>query len=236
MDKHRRIKLAAAGVAALLLVVALGATAAVGASLVMSSSDDSQAVIDDAAAELGVEPSALEGALRKALKNRVDDAVEQGRLTQEQGAELKERIDAGETPFLFGGFGRFHGPGPDGGPHSRMLAGLETAASYLGLTQDELRDQLRGGDTLAQIAKEEGKSVDGLVQALVEAAKKKLDAAVAAGRLTEERADLIEQDLEERTRDLVNGELRRGPFGPDRPFGGGFRFHGDFTPFGGPRS
>ena len=114
MDKHRRIKLAAAGVAALLLVVALGATAAVGASLVMSSSDESQAVIDDAAAELGVEPSALEGALEKALKNRVDEAVEQGRLTQEQGAELKERIDAGETPFLFGGFGRFHGPGPDG--------------------------------------------------------------------------------------------------------------------------
>ena len=38
---------------------------------------------------------------------------------------------------------------------------------------------------------------------------------------------MIEQDLEERTTDLVNGELRRGPFGPDRRFGGGFRFHGD---------
>ena len=57
--------------------------------------------------------------------------------------------------------------------------------------------------------------------------KKELDAAVAAGRLTEERADMIEQNLEDRTTDLVNGELRRGPFGPDRRFGGGFRLHGD---------
>ncbi|MBA3333796.1 MAG: hypothetical protein H0U30_07390 [Actinobacteria bacterium] len=65
MDRHDKIKLAAAAVAALLLAVALGATAAVGASRVLSSSDDGQTVIDDAAAELGVEPSALEGAPRK---------------------------------------------------------------------------------------------------------------------------------------------------------------------------
>lgn len=119
---------------------------------------------------------------------------------------------------------------------SGRLAGLETAASYLGLTRDELREQLRDGDTLADIARGEGTSVDGLVQALVDAAKKKLDEAVASGRLTRDRADMIEQGLEERTTDLVNGELRRGPFGPDRRFDSGFRFHGDSSPFGGPRS
>ncbi len=232
MDRHDKIKLAAAAVAALLLAVALGATAAVGASRVLSSSDDGQTVIDDAAAELGVEPSALEGALRTALKNRVDDAVEAGILTEEEGAELKERVDSGQTPPLFGGFGRFHGFS-DGGPRPDPLAGLETAASYLGLTEAELHEQLRDGDTLADIAKKEGTSVDGLVQAMVDAARKELDAAVAAGRLTEERADMIEQNLEERTTDLVNGELRRSRFGADRGFGSP---HGDSPPFGGPRS
>lgn len=37
----------------------------------------------------------------------------------------------------------------------------------MGLTKAELREQLAVGKTLAEIAKAEGKSVDGLVQALV---------------------------------------------------------------------
>nr|MBA3333797.1 hypothetical protein [Actinomycetota bacterium] len=52
-----------------------------------------------------------------------------------------------------------------------------------------MHEQPRDGDMLADIAKKEGTSVDGLVQAMVDAARKELDAAVAAGRLTEERAD-----------------------------------------------
>jgi len=104
MDRHDKIKLAAAAVAALLVAVALGATAAVGAPRVLSSSDDGQTVIDDAAAELGVEPSALEGALRTALKNRVDDAVEAGILTEEGGCGAE-------------GAGRFR---PDAAPLRRL--------------------------------------------------------------------------------------------------------------------
>jgi len=237
MDKNKKVTLVAGAGLALLLAVALGASAAIAGSRVLGSSDESQAVIDDAAAELGVEPSALEEALEQGLKNRVQEAVEAGRLTEEQGAELEKRIESGDTPFLFGGLGRFHGLGHDRGPgHLGQRAGLDAAASYLGLTRDELREQLRDGETLAAIAKEEGKSVDGLVQAMVDAAKKELDAAVAADRLTREQADMIEQDLVERTTDLVNGELRHGPFGPDRRFGGGFRLHGESPLFSGPRS
>ena len=236
MEKHTRIKLIAGSAVALVLAVALTATVAIAASNALTANDRGQAVIDDAAAELGVEPSALEEALQEGLKNRVQEAVDAGTLTEEQGAELKQRIESGDTP-LFGGFGRFHGPGGDGEhAYPGRLGGLETAASYLGLTQDELHGQLGDGVTLAEIAKEEGKSVDGLVQAMVDAAKKELDAAVAADRLTREQADMIEQDLVERTTDLVNGELRHGPFGPDRRFGSGFRLHGESPLFSGPRS
>lgn len=236
MEKHTRIKLVAGSAVALVLAVALTATVAIAASNALTADDRSQAVIDDAAAELGVDPGALEEALEQGLKNRVRETVESGKLTEEQGAELEERIESGDIPLLFGGFRGFHGLGSDRGPeHLGRLAGLETAASYLGLTQDELRQQLHDGETLAHIAKEEGKSVDGLVRALVDAAKTELAAAVATGRLTEERAAMIEEDLEERTPDLVNGELRPGRFGPDRHFGGGYRLHGE-SPFAGPRS
>ncbi len=238
MDKHTRTKLVAGSAVALVLAVALGASAAIAGSRVRGSDDDRQAVIDDAAAELGIQPSALEDALERGLKNRVQEAVDAGELTEEQGAELEKRIQSGEAPFVggFGRFGHFGGFDGDRGPrHFGHHAGLGAAASYLGLTEDALREQLHDGRTLAAVAKAEGKFVDGLVQAMVSAAKKEFDAAVAADRLTRERADMIEKDLEDRTTDLVNGELRRGPFGQDRRHGRGLRHFGEFPIFSGAR-
>ena len=237
MEKHTRIKLVAGSAVALALAVAVTATVAIAASSRLTANDRGRAVIDDAAAELGVEPSALEEALEEGLKNRVREAVEAGRLTHKQGAELQNRIESEDTPFLFGGFGRFHGLGHDRGPgHLGHLAGMDAAASYLGLTRDELREQLHDGKTLSAIAKAEGKSVDDFIRAMVNAAKKELDAAVAADRVTRERANMIEQDLEARITGLVNAELRLGPFGPHRRFGSRFRLHGESPFFSGPRS
>ena len=94
MEKHTRIKLVAGSAVALALVVALTATVAIAASNVLTADDRGQAVIDDAAAELGVEPSALEEALRQGLKNRVQEAVDAGTLTEERGrgARAADRV------------------------------------------------------------------------------------------------------------------------------------------------
>jgi polyhydroxyalkanoate synthesis regulator phasin len=226
MKMSRKTKIVAGGIVALTLAITLGAAGAIAASSILSASDESQAVIDDAAKQLGVTPNALEDALKEALKNRVDDAVDAGRLTEEQGKALKERIDAGETPLVFGGFGRWGFGHFDhfGLGHLGHLGRLEAAASYLDVTESELRERLRDGDTLAEVAKAEGKSVDGLVKALVAAATEKIDDAVADGHLTKEHAMELKQGLEERITELVKGELRfrfrgfeRGDFG--------FRFH-----------
>src|SRR5918994_1442783 len=106
----RRNKLVVGGAALLVAVVAGGAIAATK----LTPDQESQAVIDDAAKQLGVQPRELSNALKQALKNRVDDAVEDGRLTEEQANELKERIDANEFPLL-GALG-FHRSGLHGGP------------------------------------------------------------------------------------------------------------------------
>jgi len=225
-----KIKIVSVSAAALALAIAFGAAAAVAASRVLSADEASQAVIDDAAAQLGVEPSALSSALKQALKNRVDAAVDAGRLTEEQGQELKERIDSGDTPLIFGGFGH------EGFGHFAHFGNLESAATYLGLTEAELRERLADGDTLAEIARAEGKSVDGLVETVVDAAEKQIDDAVADGRLTEERAADLKEGLEERITDLVNGELRRPHFGFRPGFGRGFGFHGGPSAFHGPQA
>ena len=134
---------------------------------------ESKAVIDDAAAQLGVEPEELSDALKQGLKNRIDDAVDDGRLTEEQAERLKERIDASEYPGL-GLFGRGHHHMGFGFGRFELL---ESAASYLGLTEAELREQLED-NTLAEIAEEQGKTSQGLVNQLVATQTKRIDEAV----------------------------------------------------------
>jgi hypothetical protein len=219
----RRTKLVV-GTAAALAVA--GGGVAIGATQLGSPNQESAAVVNDAAKQLGVQPSALSDALKKALENRVDAAVAAGRLTKAEGDALKTRIESGAVP-LFGFGGLAHGP------FEHLDDDLAAAASYLGLTEAQLRTELDGGKTLAQLAKARGKSVDGLVNALYAARKKELDAAVAAGRLTKTDEQSFLSNLKQRITDRVNGT-----FPKLRVFGREFHgFRGDFDgfrPFRGP--
>lgn len=165
-----------------------------------------EAFLEDAAERLGVEPGELESALEEAALARVDAAREAGRLTEEQAAELKERIRSGQP--LVPGFG-LRGLGGHGLIHPQPL--LNPAAEYLGLDEEELRERLAGGDSLAEIAEAEGKSVDGLVDALVAAARERFE-------------DVDPDELADRIREhvtaLVEGELPARP-GQHRRWGGG---------------
>ena len=197
-----------------------GAGAGVAATRHSSSpADESKAIVDAAAKNLGVQPSELSAAIKKALKDRIDAAVVAGRLTKAQGDELKQRIDSGDFP-LFGPPAFELGFGP---PHP-FFHGLDAAETYLGLSEDELRAKLQSGKTLAQIARDEGRSVDGLKQAMVADAKDKLDQAVKDGRLTRSQADRALNDLQRRVDDLVDGRLPRLFRVHHHPFG--FRGHG----------
>jgi hypothetical protein len=205
-------------------VAVAGGGAAVAASKLGSPQEESKAVVDDAAEQLGISPSKLSAALKKALENRVDAAVAAGRLTKEQGDAVKKRIESQDYPALGGlgiGFGHRGGPGMHGPGH------LDAAASYLGITPAELGTQLQSGKSLADVAKANGKSVDGLVAALVADEKTRLDAAVKTGRITQAQADQILATAKQRVTDMVNGKR------PERPTG---RFGGPPGPLGfGPR-
>jgi hypothetical protein len=109
-------------------------------------------------------------------------------------------------PRLGGGF-RFGG----------FLGGLAAAATYLGFTPQKLQTEVMSGKTLAQVAKANGKSATGLVTAMLAAAKKQLDAAVSAGRVTKQQEDAIVSSMSMRLTAVVNGALPVW-----RGFGGGF--------------
>jgi hypothetical protein len=219
MSGMRNWKLGAAVVVGAAFV---GAGGAVAAGKLISPGERSQAVVDDAAKQLGVEPAKLSAALKKALENQIDADVAAGRMTKEHGEAMKARIEAGDLPLLdvgprFGGFGHGSFRGHVG------FGGLDAAATYLGVTEEQLRTEIASGKTLAEVAKAKGKSVDGLVDALVADAKTKIAAAVTAGRLSQAEADRLTTSLEEHVTELVNGTV--GPrFGPGRGFGLGHGF------------
>jgi hypothetical protein len=145
----------------------------------------------------GKSVSGLENVIYANAKTHLDQAVANGKLTadQEQAmlAELKSHLD--DLVNSTGPHMTVKGGGPFG----------EAAAAYLGLTPAELRAQLESGKTLAQVAAEQGKSVDGLKAAILAGAKTDLDAAVAAGKITAAQEQKMLADLESHIDDLVNG-------------------------------
>src|SRR4051812_31350385 len=95
------------------LAVAAGGGIAYAAATQTSPEQERKAFLADAANRLNTTPDKLEAALKEAAKARVDAAVADGRLTQDQGDKIKQRIDqGGGVPFL----GRGGGPGGPGGP------------------------------------------------------------------------------------------------------------------------
>jgi hypothetical protein len=196
----------AAALAAAALVVATG-----GIALAASSRDATSpgAFLDSVAKHLGISRDRLADATKAAAKEQVDAAVAAGRLTEEQGRRLKERIDAGDAGPRFGGFGFGPGRGPGGFEHGfgHHLVGadhLSHAADYLDLSVAQLVQRLQHGRTLAEIAGQQGKPVEGLKDAIVAGAREDLDAAVADGRLTRDEADAVLAGLRDRIDDLVD--------------------------------
>ena len=236
----RRVNLVAGGVAALVLA---GGGGAIAATELDGPSSADNAIISDAASQLGVSSSALSSALRKAITDEINSEVSAGKLTEEQASALESRLSSGKAPLFGGLLGGFRprgfggglgrggfGPGGLGGGFGGELS---TAASYLGLTDAQIKADERGGKTLAEIAVAQGKTADGLVAALVSAQKSKLAGAVSAGKVSTSQEQAIESHLQQQITDLVNGTAPKGfggGFGPGS-FGGGVG-RGAFGPGG----
>src|SRR5207248_6243161 len=105
-----------------------------------SPQEESQAVVNDAAKQLGVEPSKLSAALKKAYEDRIDAAVADGALTKAEGDALKQRLESDGLPLVAPPLGFRHF-----GFHGHGLHDLSAAAKYLGLSESQLQSKLVSG-------------------------------------------------------------------------------------------
>ena len=97
---------------------------------------------------------------------------------------------------------------------ARRWTPCRAAATYLGLSPQALGSDLRSGKTLAAIAKAKGKSVSGLEQAMLAGAKKQLDSAVKAKRLTAAQESKFLKALSSRIDTFVTKGFHFGFGGP----------------------
>lgn len=95
------------------------------------------------------------------------------------------------------------------GPRGALVDMVETAADFLDMDVEEIKQALAGGSTLADLTDD----VDGLVAALVASAEDSLDEAVEDGKIDAERAAEVGEALEERITEFVNSTHER----PVRP-------------------
>ena len=142
-------------VGAIALAVTLGAGAAVAATSDVFDPKAEQEAFQAAVAEkLGVTTTELQDAYKEAALEQLDAAVAAGRITEEQADAIRERIESGD--FL--GPKRVRIRLRARTSTSKAVPRLEGAADYLGLTEAELHERLRNGQSLAEIAKAEGRS------------------------------------------------------------------------------
>src|SRR5665647_3513949 len=100
---------------------------------------------------------------------------------------------------------------------------MTAVASYLGLSQTELQDQLQSGKSLADVAKTQGKSVSGLEDAMVAALKTNLD--TNSTLTSDQKAAAVEQ-MNSRIDTMVNATHTPGEgMGMGMAFGAGMGMH-----------
>jgi len=160
-----------------------------------------------------------------AEQDRLDALVADGRLTQEQADALSEDLEEWVTdlvngdlapfPLLEPGFGPseigvpgyFGRPGliGDPGPWGFVDGPIEAAADAIGIEASALLARVADGSTIAEVAQAHDVPVSEVVDAVVASMQERLDAAAENGWMTQDEADAISEDLQERATDLVNG-------------------------------
>jgi hypothetical protein len=155
------------------------------------------------------------------LRESLQELVDAGTITAEQAdavaehlvTQVRERVADGEGRVGGGPFGEHRGRA--GGGMFGRGAGVvsEALTDLLGLDAQELREQLRDGSTLADIAEENGVEPQAVIDELVAEYQERLDNAVENGRLEQTEADERLARATERITELVDDGH---PAHPDR--------------------
>ena len=136
-----------------------------------------------------------------ALSDKLDEAVETGRITQERADEIEGKAPALLDRLLNAVPGEHKGEKPHARIHAIGKHALETVAEVLGTDVESLKEELRSGKTVAEIA---GPQTQAVIDALVADANEAIDRAVAEGKLPADKAETAKERAEQAITKFVN--------------------------------
>lgn len=136
---------------------------------------------------LGVDKDKVTKALDTTKKQMLEEAVQQGKLTRAQADKIasKPGIFCSDRP----------GPKPEFHKHGYRL---ESMASILGITTDQLKAELKAGKTLQRIITEHGMTTEQFKKKMLDLKKEKINSHVKEGKITQEQANTILKKYEQR--------------------------------------
>ena len=185
-------KLAASAIAGVLGLAVTGA-----AALAAFQAPDLGSATSVVTGTAGTTQADKEGA-RDRVKDILDKLVANGTITQAQEAAIiKAFTDAA---------------GDHKGNEAKHVIGdlMKLSSDYLGLPDGQLKQQLKAGKSLGEIANAtNGKSRDGLIRFLVEQVTAQVDKALADGKITKEQAERIKSHLTEHVTRFVDHKFER---------------------------
>ncbi len=122
------------------------------------------------------------------LSTRLDEAVANGEITQEQADRIEAAAPGIADRILNMVPGQHRGDGNDGHPKLRAItkSSLETVARVLDTDVRSIVQQLKDGKTIAEIA---GPQTQDVIDALTHNANEAIDKAVADGTIPADKAD-----------------------------------------------
>lgn len=171
--------------------------------------------LQNLAQQLGTTVDKLKAAITAAANSVIDQAQTDGKITQSQADQLKQKAANGgfPGPFFFRGKG-MHGDFEFGEHMGKGMvgAGVQEFADALGMTPQDLMTELRAGKSIADVATEKNVDLQQVITKVLAAAKAKLDTAVTNQQLTQAQADQIYQNLSNNINTIVQqkGFMGRG--------------------------
>jgi transposase-like protein len=166
---------------------------------------DGQSVADVARSH-DVEPQAVIDAIVAAANTKIEAAVDAGKIDADRAATMKEKVPARVTKLVNGnleGRRKQRVARVKRRRHARR-AGLAVAADTIGIDAKALGEAVRGGQSVADVARAHDVEPQAVIDAVVAAANTRIDQAVTAGRITADRAETIKDRLADRITNRVN--------------------------------
>ncbi len=182
--KQRRKWLAITLAAVILGTVAAGAGCplAGAAANTQSPANPGQVFLDKLAGVLGIDRAKLDAALKTAANKTIDQALQEGQITQQQAEQMRSRISQGFPFWMKMGGGK-------NGAMGGFKATLKPLADALGMAPQDVISALGSGRKVSDLAASKGMTVTQVQDKMLAAIKARLAQTVKGGKLTQAQAD-----------------------------------------------